>query len=128
MSRYRDRQVPGFYFRCGDSHTQGSRGRTFARSGTIYCLGDIVHNSGEVERLRAKGLVTITRADLEYLKGVKVLPARPRRTAGNLPHGSRASDIPMSSMPHVLSCFPEEIKGFITAAPTEPPDSDGDLW
>lgn len=44
-----------------------------ARSGTIYCLGDIVHNSGEVERLRAKGLVTITHADLEHLKGVKVL-------------------------------------------------------
>ncbi|MDE5684613.1 MAG: 4-hydroxy-3-methylbut-2-enyl diphosphate reductase [Muribaculaceae bacterium] len=44
-----------------------------ARSGTIYCLGDIVHNSGEVERLRAKGLVTITHSDLDRLDGVKVL-------------------------------------------------------
>lgn len=44
-----------------------------AESGTIYCLGDIVHNSGEVERLKAKGLVTITHADLAKLRGVKVL-------------------------------------------------------
>lgn len=44
-----------------------------AESGTIYCLGDIVHNSGEVERLKAKGLVTITHADLARLHGVKVL-------------------------------------------------------
>ena len=44
-----------------------------AESGTIYCLGDIVHNSGEVERLKAKGLVTITHADLANLHGVKVL-------------------------------------------------------
>lgn len=44
-----------------------------AESGTIYCLGDIVHNSGEVERLKAKGLVTISHADLAKLRGVKVL-------------------------------------------------------
>lgn len=42
-------------------------------SGTLYCLGDIVHNAAEVERLRKKGLVTITHADLENLHGVKVL-------------------------------------------------------
>ena len=30
------------------------------RTGTLYCLGDIVHNSDEVERLRQRGLVTIT--------------------------------------------------------------------
>lgn len=39
----------------------------------LYCLGDIVHNSDEVERLRHKGLVTITHADLERLHGAKVL-------------------------------------------------------
>ena len=44
-----------------------------ARGGTLYCLGDIVHNSDEVERLRKKGLETITHDDLESLKGVKVL-------------------------------------------------------
>ncbi len=43
------------------------------RGGRLYCLGDIVHNSDEVERLRAKGLVTITHEDLEGLHDVKVL-------------------------------------------------------
>ncbi len=43
------------------------------RSGSLYCLGDIVHNSTEVERLRRKGLTTITHSEMERLKGVKVL-------------------------------------------------------
>lgn len=42
-------------------------------SGQLYCLGDIVHNAREVERLQDKGLVTITHAELENLKDVKVL-------------------------------------------------------
>lgn len=41
--------------------------------GRLYCLGDIVHNAAEVERLRQKGLVTITHDDLCRLKDVKVL-------------------------------------------------------
>ena len=39
----------------------------------LYCLGDIVHNSDEVERLNRKGLITITHSDLSGLKDVKVL-------------------------------------------------------
>lgn len=39
----------------------------------LYCLGDIVHNSMEVERLYKKGLRTITRDDLKDLKNCKVL-------------------------------------------------------
>lgn len=39
----------------------------------LYCLGDIVHNSDEVERLRAKGLVTITHDDLTRLRNTNVL-------------------------------------------------------
>ena len=42
-------------------------------SGHLYCLGDIVHNAVEVERLCGKGLVTITHEDLGKLKDVKVL-------------------------------------------------------
>lgn len=42
-------------------------------SGKLYCLGDIVHNSDEVQRLRDKGLVTITHDDLNNLHDVKVL-------------------------------------------------------
>lgn len=44
-----------------------------ASTGSLYCLGDIVHNSNEVERLQAIGLKTITHDDLTSLKGVKVL-------------------------------------------------------
>lgn len=43
------------------------------RSGHLYCLGDIVHNSDEVERLERKGLMTIIHEDLEGLNGCKVL-------------------------------------------------------
>lgn len=39
----------------------------------LYCLGDIVHNSDEVERLEKKGLSTITHEDLGRLKGARVL-------------------------------------------------------
>lgn len=43
------------------------------KTGHLYCLGDIVHNSNEVERLQAKGLVTITHEELKKLHNVKVL-------------------------------------------------------
>ena len=43
------------------------------RTGRLYCLGDIVHNSNEVERLKAKGLITIDHEQLKQLHDVKVL-------------------------------------------------------
>lgn len=58
------------------------------RSGNIYCLGDIVHNSGEVERLRKKGLITITHRELDNLEGVKVL----LRAHGEPPETYRKAD------------------------------------
>jgi 4-hydroxy-3-methylbut-2-enyl diphosphate reductase len=42
-------------------------------SGKLYCLGDIVHNNMEVDRLKNKGLEIITHDQLKELKGVKVL-------------------------------------------------------
>ncbi|UXX80344.1 4-hydroxy-3-methylbut-2-enyl diphosphate reductase [Reichenbachiella carrageenanivorans] len=42
-------------------------------SGQLYCLGDIVHNHMEVERLAGKGLVIISNDDLKDLKDCKVL-------------------------------------------------------
>ena len=42
-------------------------------SAPLYCLGDIVHNGDEVERLRRKGLSTVTHGDLESLAGARVL-------------------------------------------------------
>jgi 4-hydroxy-3-methylbut-2-enyl diphosphate reductase len=44
-----------------------------ANTETLYCLGDIVHNSLEVERLGKAGLVTIDHSDLSRLKNAKVL-------------------------------------------------------
>ena len=43
------------------------------KSGTLYCLGDIVHNSDEVQRLSDKGLRIITHEEMAQLHDVKVL-------------------------------------------------------
>ncbi|GIV44733.1 MAG: 4-hydroxy-3-methylbut-2-enyl diphosphate reductase [Bacteroidia bacterium] len=40
---------------------------------TLYCLGDIVHNDLEVNRLKAKGLKIIHHEDLKNLKNTSVL-------------------------------------------------------
>ncbi|MDR2058353.1 MAG: 4-hydroxy-3-methylbut-2-enyl diphosphate reductase [Dysgonamonadaceae bacterium] len=39
----------------------------------LYCLGDIVHNSQEVERLQKKGLITINHDNLGKIRNKKVL-------------------------------------------------------
>ena len=44
-----------------------------AKGGTLYCLGDIVHNNREVERLEKMGLITINHDQLRQLHHVKVL-------------------------------------------------------
>ena len=44
-----------------------------AKGTTLYCLGDIVHNGMECERLRRMGLVTINHDDMQQLHDVKVL-------------------------------------------------------
>lgn len=43
------------------------------KDGTLYCLGDIVHNSIEVKRLEKMGMITIDHEQLKELKNVKVL-------------------------------------------------------
>lgn len=43
------------------------------KGNTLYCLGDIVHNGKEVERLHARGLITINHEQLKQLHDVKVL-------------------------------------------------------
>ena len=50
-------------------------------SGQLYCLGDIVHNSDEVERLQRKGLITISHTELAQLQNAKV----PLRAHGEPP-------------------------------------------
>lgn len=39
----------------------------------LYCLGDIVHNGMECERLRRMGLITINHDEMKTLRNVKVL-------------------------------------------------------
>ena len=43
------------------------------QSGSLYCLGDIVHNNMEVERLEAKGLKIINHEQFAQLSNTKVL-------------------------------------------------------
>lgn len=44
-----------------------------AKGSRLYCLGDIVHNGMECERLRNMGLVTINHEEMKSLHDVKVL-------------------------------------------------------
>ena len=44
-----------------------------AKGETLYCLGDIVHNGMECERLKQMGLITINHEQLARLHDVKVL-------------------------------------------------------
>ena len=43
------------------------------KGGPLYCLGDIVHNSREVERLSEMGLITINHEQFDQLHDAKVL-------------------------------------------------------
>ncbi len=51
----------------------GAAEEELRRDGSLYCLGDIVHNSAEVERLSQKGLHVIDHNTLPQLGGKKVL-------------------------------------------------------
>ncbi len=51
----------------------GSAERELKSTDTLYCLGDIVHNSLEVERLEAMGLRTIDHEEFARLRNQKVL-------------------------------------------------------
>ncbi len=44
-----------------------------AKSESLYCLGDIVHNGREVERLKKQGLMTVEHKDLDTLHDTKML-------------------------------------------------------
>ena len=47
--------------------------KELAKGETLYCLGDIVHNSREVDRLKTMGLITINREEFKKLRNAKVL-------------------------------------------------------
>ena len=56
-----------------DASSHAGGGTHTAATHTLYCLGDIVHNSVECERLRQMGLVTINHGDMARLRNAKVL-------------------------------------------------------
>ena len=64
-------QNSGFCF--GVVKAIDSAERELKNDSILYCLGDIVHNSLEMERLRVLGLRTINRNDLSVLKNKTVL-------------------------------------------------------
>lgn len=47
--------------------------KELATHGTLYCLGDIVHNGEEVARLNALGMITVDYEEFARLKGKRVL-------------------------------------------------------
>ena len=47
--------------------------REMAARGPLYCLGPIIHNPREIERLRGEGLELVTHADFPRLRGKSVL-------------------------------------------------------
>lgn len=51
----------------------GAAEEVLGKEGRLYCLGDIVHNSAEVERLKSLGLEVIDHEGLEALRGSRVL-------------------------------------------------------
>ena len=51
----------------------GAAEEQLRHDGRLYCLGDIVHNSAEVERLKQLGLEVIDHSRLAGLRGCKVL-------------------------------------------------------
>lgn len=66
----------------------GAAEEELRRDGSLYCLGDIVHNSAEVERLSQKGLHVIDHDTMRQLGGKKVLI----RAHGEPPSTYRTAD------------------------------------
>lgn len=60
----------GFCF--GVVRAIGEAEKALAGGGTVYSLGDIVHNRIEVQRLGGLGLHTVTHADMERLGGCRL--------------------------------------------------------
>ena len=64
-------QDSGFCF--GVTRAIGKAEEELAAEDTLYCLGDIVHNGQECERLQQMGLRTINHNDLRHIQDSKVL-------------------------------------------------------
>ena len=63
----------GSGFCCGVTTAIQKAEEELAKGNTLYCLGDIVHNGQECERLKKMGLITINHEEFAQLHNVKVL-------------------------------------------------------
>lgn len=64
---------PGSGFCFGVTTAINKAEEELARGGKLYCLGDIVHNNEEVNRLHSMGMETITHSQLADLRDARVL-------------------------------------------------------
>ena len=64
-------QGSGFCF--GVTRAINKAEEELAQRNTLYCLGDIVHNGKECDRLKKMGLITIGHEEFEHLQNTKVL-------------------------------------------------------
>ena len=64
-------QQAGFCF--GVVRAINSLEEQLKKDGTLYCIGDVVHNSMEVKRLEKKGLKTISLQEFSLLHDCKVM-------------------------------------------------------
>lgn len=71
MNRIEIDAKSGFCFGVVNAITKAEE--ELAKGGILYCLGDIVHNNLEVERLEKLGLRTINHEEFAKLKNVRVL-------------------------------------------------------
>lgn len=71
MSKVEIDPKSGFCFGVVNAITKAEE--ELAKGGVLYCLGDIVHNNIEVERLQKMGLKTINHEEFAQLKNVRVL-------------------------------------------------------
>lgn len=90
------------------------------KHGSLYCLGDIVHNNEEVKRLQQKGLVIITHEELHQLSNTRVLI----RAHGEPPETYRLAlkqniQLVDASCPVVLRLQNKIRKGFETLFPED---------
>ena len=76
----------GFCF--GVVRAIGEAESALQRVGDVYCLGDIVHNRVEVQRLEQFGLHTVSHEDMEHLGGRTLLI----RAHGEPPHTYRKAE------------------------------------
>ena len=73
--------------------------RALGEGGTVYSLGDIVHNRIEVQRLEELGLWTVTHADMPRLAGCRLFiraHGEPPTTYDGWVSGSSTPPVPWS--------------------------------